>query len=332
MENWQDIWVDRGTGQVRTGWRVLGYVAVLVLFVGLLEVFAVSLARAAGAKELLEPWPGLISDAALLVSCLVVGVWALRVFDRLPVFTLGVSPRGAWQWQFLAGVAGGAACIVLALLALMAFGGAAVRWQGINDMARPVLGLYGLVVLISGVSGTLLFLGYPFQTLLRGAGPATALALSIAAFTVPALGLNHGTPLAVANWAALALVLCLLYQRVGTLWPAMGVLVGWNAAQMLCGLPVSGKTFPVIPPLSVSVTGPAWLTGGAFGLEGSVLVSVVLLGALAAVALVRAGHALRARWWAWPELFTTPTPPPAWDFRIGERYYQWKLVHPEDAE
>jgi hypothetical protein len=66
-----------------------------------------------------------------------------------------------------------------------------------------------------------------------------------------------------------------LWRR--SLWLVIGLHASWNGIEQAIGIPVSGH---VDPGLAITtVDGPALLTGGAFGLEASlvpVLVSVVI--------------------------------------------------------
>jgi hypothetical protein len=68
----------------------------------------------------------------------------------------------------------------------------------------------------------------------------------------------------------------LAYGRTGSLWFPIGFHWGWNFfLGCVFSLPVSG--IPTFRVLDIEVNGPSWLTGGAFGAEGSLLLPVVLL-------------------------------------------------------
>jgi hypothetical protein len=73
-----------------------------------------------------------------------------------------------------------------------------------------------------------------------------------------------------------------VYLRTGSLWWATGAHLGWNwALAYLVDLPLSGLELIDAPLLEPMLTGPAWLSGGGFGPEGSVLAAVTV-GAAAA--------------------------------------------------
>jgi len=74
-----------------------------------------------------------------------------------------------------------------------------------------------------------------------------------------------------------------LWRR--SLWLVIGIHASWNGIEQAIGIPVSGH---VDPGLAITtVDGPALLTGGAFGLEAS-LVPILISVAISAVLLVAA--------------------------------------------
>jgi membrane protease YdiL (CAAX protease family) len=86
-------------------------------------------------------------------------------------------------------------------------------------------------------------------------------------------------------WASIAiaieagLLLGAAYKWSGTLWLPIGIHWAWNFAQgNIFGFAVSGNQAGDSIIVS-QVDGPAWLTGGAFGAEASVI--AVVVGALA---------------------------------------------------
>ena len=78
------------------------------------------------------------------------------------------------------------------------------------------------------------------------------------------------------------------YLLTRRLWLAVGIHAAWNFTQgWVYSIPVSGNETP----LGLLITrrvGPDWLTGGAFGLEASVVALVVATGAGVAMLVVAA--------------------------------------------
>jgi hypothetical protein len=69
------------------------------------------------------------------------------------------------------------------------------------------------------------------------------------------------------------------YLRTRSLWFPLGIHWAWNwALGSLFGLPVSGVTsIAPYPLLQGTDLGPAWLTGGSFGIEGGIACTVALI-------------------------------------------------------
>src|SRR5690606_17506343 len=85
-----------------------------------------------------------------------------------------------------------------------------------------------------------------------------------------------------ANIAAAGIFLGALCLRTGGLWWPTGAHLGWNWAHaFLADLPVSGLDVVDAPLIEAHAAGPPWLSGGAFGPEGSVLATAAVLAAAA---------------------------------------------------
>lgn len=126
----------------------------------------------------------------------------------------------------------------------------------------------------------LMFRGYPFQKLWRWNRVIAILFVS----TVFA-GLHAGnravTALAMVNIYIAGVLLSLAWERYRRLWFPIGIHLGWNLfSGPVLGHEVSG----FVSRLSVFRTvdpGAPWLTGGDFGIEGSLLMTVVEVAAVA---------------------------------------------------
>jgi hypothetical protein len=80
------------------------------------------------------------------------------------------------------------------------------------------------------------------------------------------------------NTALAGVWLAVAYLRTRSLWLPLGVHWAWNwALGSLFGLPVSGiTTIAPNPLLHGTDFGPAWLTGGSYGIEGGVACTIAL--------------------------------------------------------
>jgi membrane protease YdiL (CAAX protease family) len=271
-------------GRVRLGWRLSGFFGVALLVGGFL-VAALPSGVVGGA-------------AALLMGALVAGWCLLRLDDRGPGALGFHVTRDAWKeagYGITLGV-----LIGIVVVGLMALTGG-VRW-----VAQPG----DLVGWLSGAGWALLFLtlpaaaeeallrGYPLQALTEAWGAAPALGVTSVAFGLLHLGNPGLGALEGANLIAAGLLLGVIYVRTLSLWWATGVHLGWNWAHgYLADVPVSGLEVLDAPLYDGMTAGPSWLGGGVFGPEGSIVATVVLLGATAVCwwgPWLRPGRAARA--------------------------------------
>jgi membrane protease YdiL (CAAX protease family) len=120
----------------------------------------------------------------------------------------------------------------------------------------------------------LAFRGYLFQKLRTWSRGA---AIAISALMFAALhGRNIGiSPLAVVNVFLAGVLLALAYERYERLWFPIGIHMAWNVVSgPVLGFPVSGFVARDTVLRTVS-TGPAWISGGSFGIEASAWMGVV---------------------------------------------------------
>ena len=155
--------------------------------------------------------------------------------------------------------------------------------------------LFGLC---AGIAEEIMFRGVLFRMCEEGMGTWFAMVVSALAFGAVHLGNNAATWVDALDIAILAgLPLALLYHLTRSLWPCVGWHAGWNLAQgTLYGIPVSGNDADGF--LVSKLTGPEWLTGGGFGVEGSVVAPVVCsLGTIALLVIaIRRGTIVAPFW------------------------------------
>lgn len=84
------------------------------------------------------------------------------------------------------------------------------------------------------------------------------------------------TSLAIVLEAGILIAAAFMYTR--RLWLVFGIHLAWNYLQSgIWGVRTSGEEFPGL--INSEITGPAWLTGGEFGTEGSVITVILCLAA-----------------------------------------------------
>lgn len=212
------------------------------------------------------------------VACVLAAyLFLTRVVERRWPAELGW--RGLARGTALGAVAGVG---LISVVVLLLWAAGSYRVTGVDagiDWWTPLLtGGFG-----AAISEEIIARGVMFRVTEEGLGTGWALVVS-ALFFGGAHIVNPGATL----WSSLAiaieagLLLGMLYHVTQSLWPCIGLHVGWNFAQgTLWGIPVSGTRAPGF--LASERTGPEWLTGGIWGAEASVL--AVLVCFVAALAL-----------------------------------------------
>jgi uncharacterized protein len=235
------------------------------------------------------------SVAGLLAA--VVGVLVVQRVLRGPSLAqLGFAPRRRWVVDLAVGL------VLGPLLFWTVF--SVESWLGAATMAGIRLDLGALLTALVafvcvGAGEELVMRGVVLQQVARGWGTLAGVAVSSVVFAlihVPNVLVAEVDPLvgllAVAILGLLGLILAAAYLWTERLWLPVALHVSWNFGQgALLGFPVSGT--PSEGLVQPTVTGPAWLTGGAFGPEGGV-VGLVALGLAGVAVWAYAGAAHRA--------------------------------------
>lgn len=196
---------------------------------------------------------------------------AMARIERLPADVYGLPLSHAFGKSFWQGVFFGLCEVSLLVGLIAAFGGYSFASLALRGTALVGWGLlWGVAFVLVGFSEEFMFRGYVQYTLTRGIGfwpGAVCLSLLFGAAHLK----NPGEGIIGAlNVAVTGLVFAFALRRTGNLWLA----VGWHAAfdfgeTFLFSVPDSGFVFD--HHLSNAVLrGPAWLTGGTVGPEGSV--------------------------------------------------------------
>lgn len=231
----------------------------------------------------LQPFP-LLATGVLAVSVILgASLIALGRMEGRPLGTLGLPSTGNLPAVSL-GLGFGMIVPIVVTAGIWASGHATISPAQLTGslLLSATLPMIGATLLLSSWE-EMAFRGYPLQLLSQLGGPWVG-----ALITGLLFGLAHGgnpgaNLLGFLNTALNGALLAGVVMRTGSLWLACGYHAGWNlAAANLLGLTDSGTVAPGAL-LSTTLTGPAWLSGGEYGFEASLLTGVaetLLLGAM----------------------------------------------------
>jgi membrane protease YdiL (CAAX protease family) len=265
--------------ELRAGWRLVIY---LVLF-GLLASTGVLLAIVARLPQATQtnptPFGLLVQEGIGMIAAFLAAV-VLGLLEGRPFGVYGLPRAEAFGARFRQGLVWGLAMITAMILLIRAFGGYSF---GERSLAGAALWgyavLWGLVFLCVGFFEEFFFRGYTQYTLASGIGfwpAATVLSAVFGAFHRVNTGEDAVGMLSVF---VISMFFCLTLRRTGNLWFAVGVHASFDWGEtFLFSVPNSGIVAPGHL-LNLSFHGPAWLTGGTVGPEGSVMAFVVMAAA-----------------------------------------------------
>ena len=264
------IFLDRDG--LRVPWRILWYL-IMAFMVLEIETF-LWFPSSSGIL-----WQELASKVEAAIA-VILPAFVMAAVEKRPFGSYGLAGRQAFGRRFWEGAFWGIGALTL-LLAIMwlahlvDFGGLALHGIRIEKFGV----FYALLFLAVGLFEEFLVRGYVQFTLAKGIGFWPAAILSSVAFGAIHLGNKGEDWIGLATVVLIGLFLCQTLYRTGTLWWAVGFHCAWDWGQTyLYSVPDSGASLPGHL-MKTSFHGEWWLTGGAVGPEGSVLV-LVLIGAV----------------------------------------------------
>ena len=272
-------------GHLRSGWRLAIFAIAFLISVQLTQAllfwgFAVALNRSV--IELSNSnWSLAAGHGSILISATVVGWVCGALLEELPFRALGCSFQRGWFKNLGLGSAFGAATLFLAALLATATRGIHFSFDTAGERAiGETLAMSAILFVVAAAAEEMLFRGYPLQTLTRANLAWLGVLLTSVPFAAVHLNNPHAVPgFTFLNTALAGVWLAVAYLRTRSLWLPFGLHWSWNWAQAsLLGLPVSGiERVAPAPLLHAMNTGPDWLTGGAYGIEGGAACTVALL-------------------------------------------------------
>ena len=263
-----------GEGGLRSGWRLLIYMAIVSVLAGAITLLAV---RIFGQPRGVPPVSELILQKVIGFAVVYGAAVVMSLVERRGVGEYGLPAREIFGGKFWLGFLFGLAEISALIGLIAAFGGytfGGLALQG-NEMLR-----WGLIHLVLftfvGFFEEFLFRGYTQFTLGDGIGFWPAAILLSLGFGVVHLSNPGEGWIGAASVVLVGLFFCFTLRRTGNLWYAVGLHASFDWGEtFLYSVPDSGVVMQ--GHLSNAVLhGPKWLTGASIGPEGSVFCFVTM--------------------------------------------------------
>jgi len=307
-------------GHWRAGWRLLVYA---------IAVFGIGKAISSPLKLFFPDVPDsdflswthtlvwVVGNLALLLG----GLALLRFFDRRPPALLGLGFSSGWLRELVTGLVAGPVVTGAMVLTLILSGSVSLSLSPDLRASFGAFPFYLVLFTLAAAVEEFVFRGYPLQSLAEGSRRWIAGILLCLPFTLGHANNPDVTMIGVANIFLASVVLVILYFQTRRLWLPISFHLSWNLAQSwLWGFDVSGikidnQLFVVTP------TGADLMTGGEFGLEGSILSTILFVAVVVWFLLKPILHPtaeVAALWARYPTGFGIPPASPDTGSRVQD--------------
>ena len=202
--------------------------------------------------------------------------WTRKV-EKRPIRTLGFYRENCLS-NLLKGFGIGLTLFLLTLLGLVVLG--QYRFESIH------LNLYSLTFVVftipfwilQGTAEEVVSRAWLLPQLASRTNLKLAVVISSIFFTLLHMGNSGLTPLSLVNLFLFGVAMSLYLLKTDTVWGVAGIHGAWNFAQgNLFGILVSGQPSGTSLMTFLPQGNQDWLSGGSFGIEGSIMTSLVLL-------------------------------------------------------
>lgn len=274
---------------------IVGFAVLILAIVGCQETLKALGMGVKDERSIVKLLP--YTAGSLIISVVALGTYALfvRVYEKR--WPCEIGPKGFIRWNVIGFVIGIA--LMVASWGSLRLGG----WMTVEGVA-PQEQWAGMIFyalagnLVVACMEELLVRGILFRIVEEVMGTWFSLALSAILFGLMHLGnpnANWETSLAIALEAGI--LLGALYVVTRSLWMPIAVHWAWNSMQQgVIGGALSGNKIESI--LTSVPVGPEQFSGGAFGIEGSAITTMICasVGLICCVLAVRQQKTIKGRW------------------------------------
>ena len=274
-----NVFVNPETRKIRAGWRIANF---LIVFIALSVITMFTVRAILGSLPKTSRLQfGIVAFAST------VAVWLVAKFiDKRPLPSFGLKFDRYALLDVLSGIFNSALVMAAMYFLLEALGLIEFQeftwWNNPENIAigiGPIAWSSILAVFLTLTAVAwweeLVFRGYLFQNLVEGLNIWWAILINSVVFGFIHHMNPNATLLSSLIIVAITPQLIYAYLKTGQLWLPIGLHLGWNFFQAsVFGFAASGQKDPSL--IVQTPVGPDWLSGGAFGAEGSVLILPIL--------------------------------------------------------
>lgn len=272
IKKMKNLFVNSNSGTLRSGWRVLVFIVILI---------AITPPVMIGTRAILGSLKGgsPLQISLLAVTATISVVIARKYIDKKTIKSLGLNWDRYAFLDVISGILNSA--LVMAGIFFLLLGLGLIEFQGFSFWQNPnldvqtstwsaVISVFMTLTVVAWWE-ELVFRGYIFRNLVDGTNLIWATVISSLVFGLIHYTNPDATLLSTFMITLIAPQLIYAYLKTGQLWLPMGLHLGWNFFQAsIFGFAASGNESLSL--ITQSPIGPDWLSGGAFGAEGSILI------------------------------------------------------------
>lgn len=269
-------------GLLRSGWRAGIFLFAFIFFSVILGTIVQAVLYAANFEfSSLQAIYLSANAVAALIPAIIVGWLCGKWLEKLPFSALGASFSPAWLRNFALGIVTGGLTLSFAVLIAFIFGGERFEMNLANGWT-PVLTSMAVSFVVFAAAAAMeeaLFRGYILQTFARSNLAWLAILLTSAFFGVVHADNPNAGVVSTLNTVLAGIWFSVAYLKTLDLWFVWGLHLMWNWMQgSFFGIEVSGLTDITKNPFLREIdTGPTWLTGTTYGIEGGIACTVALI-------------------------------------------------------
>ena len=224
----------------------------------------------------------LVAALATFSAAALANAITVRIYERGRLADLGLGWSPTSSAEFFTGMIAAALAAMVILVGAIVAGAAHFQRAAASEHPAASAAFVAVVLLFGAVGEEMLFHGYAFQLLIRKLGAFATILPAGIIFGFAHIGNQNATYLGIGNTMLWGILLGYAYYRTSALWLPIGLHFGWNVTLPMFGVNLSGFTLSVTGYTLEWRVGPL-LSGGAYGPEGSVLTTVIVVALFLAV-------------------------------------------------